>query len=70
VKAQAEQMREHLRSNNAMKAGMGRAWVRAHEDLLIVQRDGGGQIIDFQFAEEVGDGAKELGKSNLRVTKS
>jgi hypothetical protein len=70
VKAQAAQMREHLRSASAMKASMGRAWVRAHEDLLIVQRDGGGQIIDFQFAEEVGDGAKELGKSNLRVTKS
>jgi hypothetical protein len=60
VKAQAAQMREHLRSASAMKASMGRAWVRAHEDLLIVQRDGGGQIIDFEVAEEVSDRAREL----------
>lgn len=60
VKAQAEQMREHLRSNNAMKANFGRAWACTHELFLIVQRDGGGQIIDFEVAEEVSDRAREL----------
>jgi hypothetical protein len=60
VKAQAAQMREHLRSASAMKASLGRAWVRAHENLLIVQRDGSGQIIDFQLAGEVGDGVREF----------
>jgi hypothetical protein len=62
VKAQAAQMREHLRSSSAMKASLGRAWVRAHEDLLIVQRDHSGQIVDFELAEEVGDGARELNR--------
>ena len=60
VKAQTEQMREHLRSNNAMKASLGRAWACAHELFLIVQRDGSGQIIDVEVAEEVSDRAREL----------
>jgi hypothetical protein len=47
MKAQVEQMREHLKSGKALKVSLARMWVRNNLDVVEPLLDDSGQIVDF-----------------------